>query len=156
MTVEPAALDLPTLAMLAGSASADRLMARVRERAPGLRASHGYLIQLLVDDAPTVGEIAQRLGVTQQAASKQVGELEALAFVTRAADAGDSRVRRVTLTDAGRDLLDSARAERQAIERQVTATGVDLEATKAGLLALLDASGGMDAVRRRRVRPPSV
>lgn len=94
----------------AGSAANDWLLDAVhRSGHPALRTVHGYLIQRLLVGSPTVGELAEALGVTQQAASKSISELESLGYVRRVADAGDQRIRRVELTERGRDAVEQAR-----------------------------------------------
>jgi DNA-binding MarR family transcriptional regulator len=152
--IDPAALDLPTLVALTGDAVTAHLLARVRGGGfAGVRGSHGYVIQLLVTDEATIGELAEGLGVSQQAASKTVGDMEALGLVERHADAGDHRIRRIALSARGRELLDAGRRERAALQEAVAPSARDLAATRRVLVALLDASGGRDAVTRRRARP---
>lgn len=154
--VNPAELDLPTLASLAGSAANEHLLRRLHEDGyAGVRTSHGYVIQNLIDAAPTVGELAARLGVTQQAASKAVVEMEGMGLVTRVADPADSRVRRVTLTARGQALLAAGRAARADLERAVATEVGDLAGAKHALLSLLEHTGELTAVTRRRVRPPA-
>src|SRR5262249_13291740 len=86
------------------------LLEGLRERGhPELRYSHGFLVQQLVEGPRPVGEIAANLGVTSQAVSKAVRELEALGYVERAVDAADARVRRVALTAHGRDAIEASR-----------------------------------------------
>lgn len=53
----------------------------------------------------TVVSLAGLLGVTKQAASKLVTNLEQAGYVRRAAHAGDGRAKAVTLTDRGTALL---------------------------------------------------
>src|ERR671912_2975999 len=125
--VNPAELDLPTLVSLAGVAANQHLLRRLHEDGyPGVRTSHGYVIQNLIDKTPTVGELAGRLGVTQQAASKVVVEMEAMGLVTRDLDRSDSRIRRVALTSRGQALLTAGRAARASLERVVEAEVGDL------------------------------
>jgi DNA-binding MarR family transcriptional regulator len=152
--LDPDELDLPTLAALAGSAANQHLLQRLRDQGyTGVRTSHGYVIQNLIEESPTVGELADRLGVTQQAASKTVVEMEALGLVTRVPDPGDSRVRRVTLAARGQALLAAGRAARGELEQAVEAEVGDLVAAKRALVSLLAQTGQMAAVLRRRVRP---
>jgi DNA-binding MarR family transcriptional regulator len=152
--LDPDELDLPTLAALAGSAANQHLLQRLRDQGyTGVRTSHGYVIQNLIEESPTVGELADRLGVTQQAASKTVVEMEALGLVTRVPDPGDSRVRRVTLAAQGQALLAAGRAARSELEQAVEAEVGDLVAAKRALVSLLAQTGQMAAVLRRRVRP---
>ena len=154
--LNPEELDLPTLATLAGAAANQHLLRRLRNDGyAGVRISHGYVIQNLIDESPTVGELADRLGVTQQAASKTVAEMEALRLVTRVPDPADSRVRRVRLTAQGQALLAAGRAARAELERAVSADVGDLEAARRALVSLLEHTGELAAVTRRRVRPAS-
>ena len=152
--VKPAELDLPTLVSLAGAAANQHVLRRLHEDGyPGVRTSHGYVIQNLIDQTPTVGELAGRLGVTQQAASKVVVEMEAMGLVTRDPDRSDSRVRRVALTPRGQALLAAGRAARGALEQSVEAEVGDLAAAKDALIALLEHTGDLAAITRRRARP---
>jgi DNA-binding MarR family transcriptional regulator len=141
--------------LLAESLNA-RIIEALRARGhPELRYSHGFLFQQLVEGARPVGEIAVNLGVTSQAVSKAVRELEALGYVTREADAADARVRRVTLTPRGRDAVEASREIRVSLNaRFASALGEDRVEAAAGTLAgAVDALGGLDAVHGRRVRP---
>jgi len=128
----------------------------LRERGHAeLRYSHGFLIQQLVEGPRPVGEIAANLGVTSQAVSKAVRELEALGYVQREADAADARVRRVALTARGQDAVDASREVRAALNaRFADALGAERVAAAAATLAeVVRESGALDAVRLRRVRP---
>jgi len=133
-----------------------RMMDGLRERGHAqLRYSHGFLFQQLVEGARPVGEIAANLGVTSQAVSKSVRELEALGYVSRSADPDDARVRRVALTDRGRDAVDAAREIREALNsRFASALGDERAAATAAALAdAVRESGALDAVLGRRVPP---
>ncbi len=152
--LDPAGLDLPTLAALAGAAANDHVLRRLRDEGfAGVRVSYGYVIQNLIGEQPTLGELATRLGVSQQAASKSVAEMEDLGLVARTADPADSRVRRVGLTDHGRALLSAARTARAELERAVAVNADDLAAAKRTLVGLLEQTGELGTVSRRRVRP---
>ena len=156
--LDPASFDLPTLAALAGVAATEHVLERLRDAGyAGVRSSHGYIIQLLVAGEPTVGELADQLGVTQQAASKSVIELEGLGLVERRRDPTDSRVRRLSLTDRGHDLVDDSRRERRALEQRVRnlAGGRDVTAAKQALTALLVVTDRYGPASRRRARPPA-
>lgn len=151
---EPIDLDLPTLAVLAGNAASDWVLLKVRAAGfDGVRVSHGYVMQHLVTGDRTIGDLAELQGVTQQAASKTVREMELLGLVELRTDPDDRRVRRVTLTDHGRHLLVVTRRIRQRLEKSVARKAVDLDAGKAVLVAILDATGAGSAVRARGVRP---
>ena len=153
MPIDPDDLDLATLVSLAGAATDRWIIERLRAAGfDGIRVSHGYVIQRLIETSPTIGELAIQLGVTQQAASKTVVEMERLRLVERTADPTDSRVRRVSLTPHGRAVLDAGRAARREVDDSLDA--VDLASTRRTLIALLDKTGGLDEVRGRRARLP--
>jgi DNA-binding MarR family transcriptional regulator len=121
-----------------------------------LRFSHGFLIQHLVAGEKTVGELAELMGVTQQAVSKTVGELEALGYVERRAPATDARVRLVALTGRGRDAIEAARQARGEVVSELrTQLGPRrVDAATALLRDVLRAQGTLPDIRRRRVRLP--
>ncbi|MEU6082739.1 MarR family winged helix-turn-helix transcriptional regulator [Streptomyces sp. NPDC047108] len=155
--VEPRELDTGTLALFVGHAAAAAVQDELSARGFGdLRFSHGYVFQHLIDGQPTVGELAERLEMTQQGASKAVAELERLGYVERVPDGRDARVRRVGLTARGRDGVEAARSARAALDdRLAVRFGARKLAEHRSLLArLLDELGGTAAVRRRDVRPP--
>jgi DNA-binding MarR family transcriptional regulator len=117
MTLDPTVLDVPVLVSLAAGSQEQRAREwLVEDGLAGVRPSHGYVFQHLVDGSPTIGELAVALGVTQQAASKVVVELEGLGHVARRLDEHDSRVRRVVLTDAGRHVVARGREHRARLE----------------------------------------
>ncbi|MGI5128189.1 MarR family transcriptional regulator [Pseudonocardia sp. CA-107938] len=156
MPVPDDQLDFAVVAQLAGLALTERALDGLRRRGhPTLRVSHGYVFQHLVEGSVTIGELAARLGVTQQAASKVTAELEDDGYVRRAADADDRRVRRVELTERGRDAVRDAREVRaELVDQLAAALGAEqVEDARHTLLAALDVLGATDAVRNRRVRP---
>jgi DNA-binding MarR family transcriptional regulator len=90
-------------------------------RAAGLeqvRESHGYLIQHLIDNDRTITELARRMEVTQQAASKAVAELTALG-VLEVLPGLDRREKTVRLSDRGWTLIRMGRRIRRGIERRL-------------------------------------
>jgi DNA-binding MarR family transcriptional regulator len=155
--LDPAALDVGHLALFVGYAFADAVMAALGEAGfADLRFSHGFLIQHLIEGGRTIGELAQRMEMTQQGASKAVAELEALHYVERRTDDEDARVRRVQLSTRGREALAATRRARERLQRRLASrTGDKTVKDARRLLArLLDELGGTDAVSRRRVSAP--
>ncbi|WP_200841764.1 MarR family winged helix-turn-helix transcriptional regulator [Actinomadura sp. K4S16] len=156
--VRPEDLDLGSLALFVGLTAAEEVRRDIeREGFTGLRFSHGYVFQHLVDAEPTIGELATRLEMTQQGASKAVAELERLGYVERVPDPADARIRRARLNARGRAAVEAARRGRAAQqERMARRCGRErLDTAHAVLVELLDALGGADGVRRRDVRFPS-
>ena len=69
----------------------------------------------------------------------------------------DNRVRRVTLTPAGREVVEAGREARGVLESRLRELvgDDDLAAAKRAIAVLIDEVGGIEAVRGRRVRARS-
>ena len=121
----------------------------------GVRESHGYLIQHLIEKPRSISELARRMEVSQQAASKAVAELSALGVVEVVAGP-DRRRKTIRLSTRGRKFVELARARRRRIEeRLIQAVGPrKYKAACTTLAACLEALGGMEQVRARRILPP--
>jgi DNA-binding MarR family transcriptional regulator len=149
-------LDLGYLALFLGL----RVNQLVKERlqAAGfenVRESHGYVIQHLIEGERSITELARRMEVTQQAASKVVAELVELGVITMAPSA-DRRAKRVRLSLRGWRVIRMGRQIRGEIEARLRGVvgAAQYDSTKAVLFAGLEALGGMERVRSRRVAPP--
>lgn len=151
-------LDLPTMVSLAGPAVVRLLLEHLSEAGhPGVKPSHGYVMQRLVDGQPTIGELAEALHMTQQGASKQVADLERLGFAERVPDARDQRVRTVRLTAAGRAMLTAGRQARRDLEAGVIQLvgEADVAAAKRALAALLELTELTGSIATRSVPLPA-
>jgi DNA-binding MarR family transcriptional regulator len=150
-------LDLLTLVTLAAPAVAETVVARLRGQGfDGVKASHGYVVQRLLEEEPTIGSLAAALGITQQGASKQVADLERFGYVERVRVPGDQRARRVRLTERGRSMVAATRDARQDLERQLRdAVGArKASAARDAMVTLVEVLGLAEAVQRRAVPPP--
>ena len=152
--VEPAALDLGYLGLFLGLRFNELVRARIH--AAGFRRvrdSHGFVIQHLIESDRSITELAARMGVTQQAASKSVAELVALRVV-RAAPGDDRRAKRIGLSPRGWKAVHASRRARRTIERQLLKTiqRRDYAAAQRTLIRCLEALGGIDRIQTRRVR----
>jgi DNA-binding MarR family transcriptional regulator len=147
--------DLVLWTQLLGEVLNGQVLERLAREHPHVRYGHGFLIQQLVDRPRPVGEIAGNLGVTSQAVSKTVRELEGLGYVERSPDPADGRVRHVALTERGRAVLEAGRTIRAELNAELAAVlGAERLAAAAGTLrAALEARGAMAQVRGRRIRP---
>jgi DNA-binding MarR family transcriptional regulator len=147
-------LDLGHLAQFVGQAYNEHVQDALRAAGfAELRDAHGYLFQHLLAVDPTIGELAERMEVTQQAVSKLVGELVTLGYVERAVDPDDARIRRIRLSARGREAVARARTARAELEARL-ANG-ETERTRTALIAVLRALGAEPRIRSRRVRPPT-
>jgi DNA-binding MarR family transcriptional regulator len=150
-------LDLSLAALFAGYALNDEVRRRTEARGfPGLRFSHGFLVQRIVEGEQSIAALAQALEVTQQAVSKTVAELERLGYVRRRPAPADARVRLVGLTDRGRAAVAATREERAAVvaELRERLGPRRVDAATRVLCEVLDVHGASAAVRARRVLPP--
>lgn len=150
-------LDVVSAVFLSGLALNEEAVRRLHARGhEGLRTRHGYVIQHVVEGPIPIGELAARLGVTQQAASKTAGELEQLGYLERTADPADARVRLVGLTKRGSAAVAETRKIRAEIEAELSAAlgPRRTAALKAAAIDALTWAGGLDAVRGRRVPEP--
>jgi len=155
--VDPGELDVVLAALFAGLALNERVTERLHAAGfADLRFSHGFVFQHLVPGALAVGELARRMDVSQQAASKAAAELERLGYLERTPDPADARVRRLGLSARGRAAVAAGREARAAVAGELGAAlgPRRAESLRRALLDALAAAGGLDAVRARRV--PSV
>ena len=147
-------LDLASMLTLLGDAVSGEVLRALDDT--GLRHGHGYLVQRLVLGPATATEVAEELGVSQQAVSKAVKELVALGHVEVVTDPTDGRRRPVRLTGRGQQAVATARAARREIDGRIRAILGDeaFASTCAALQSALDAWDRGDRVRRRAARPP--
>ena len=95
-------LDLPVLLLSAARALVDGVDAGVRARGfADLRPAHGFAFVRLAGDGATVGQLAEHLDVTKQAASQMVEELVTKGYVERRPHPDDARARLIVLTPKG-------------------------------------------------------
>ena len=157
MHPSPDELDLSLVALFAGWAMADEVQRRLAaEDWPDLRFSDGVVIQHVLAGELTITELAGRMGVTQQAASKSVADMERRGLLVRVPAPGDARARHLRLTATGQDSVAAARRLRADLDAELAdAFGAQRVADAQALLAgVVDRLGGSGAVRARRVRPP--
>lgn len=74
---------------------------------------------------PSVGDVADTLGIDQSTASRQVDQAVKAGYLTRQRSADDARRSRLTLTEDGTAVLGDANRNRRAALGQVTADWSD-------------------------------
>jgi DNA-binding MarR family transcriptional regulator len=150
-------LDLSLASLFAGWAMAEELQRRLAaDGLEDLRFADGFVFQHLVERPVTIGELAERLEVTQQAASKAIADLERRGYVARTPDPADARARLVALTDRGRDAIEGGRRHRAAIAAELAERlgRRRVEGARRLLEDVMVELGAEAAVRGRRVRAP--
>ena len=120
-----------------------------------LRFGDGYVFQHLLVEPLSVTELADRLGVTQQAASQQVVSLEERGLVHRVADPSDGRRRLVELTALGHDAVEGARRSRAQVADELRQVLGDRRYRRLlrDLGDVSDHLGALAAMADRRLRP---
>lgn len=71
--------------------------------------------------SPTIGEVAEALGMDRTTLTKNLKPLARRGLLRVSADEHDARARRITLTDAGEDILANAKEGWHQAQRAVTA-----------------------------------
>src|SRR3954451_5989854 len=95
-------LDLPAVLLSAANALVDGIDAGVRDSGfADLPPAHRFAFARLSDGGATVGQLAEHLDVTKQAASQMVEELVTKGYVQRRPHPDDARARLIVLTAKG-------------------------------------------------------
>jgi DNA-binding MarR family transcriptional regulator len=157
MEFDPADADLSLASLFTGWALADEVQRRLAaEGFADARFADGVVFQHLVDGPVTISTLAERLGVTQQAASKSVVDLEKRGYLSREPDPADGRARQVVLSARGEAVIAAARRHRAALDSELRqAFGDDrVESARLLLVDTLTHLGAAPALRARAARPP--
>jgi DNA-binding MarR family transcriptional regulator len=120
-----------------------------------IRESHGYVLQHFIDSDRGVTELARRMEVSQQAASKAVAEIVDIGLLEQA-PSDDRRSKRIRLSKKGWKLVKTTRRARKRLEKKLLAK-VDrhsYEKTRSALIECLEELGKVERVLSRRVRAP--
>src|SRR3954463_12719029 len=85
----------------------DRLVAAVRQTgARDARPAFGFVIRAVAAEEPTVGRLAEMLGVSRQAARQVADAMGVRGYLLRRADPADRRRPRLRLSAKGRRVRD--------------------------------------------------
>jgi DNA-binding MarR family transcriptional regulator len=124
-------------------------LARLRERTqnPRIRARHTELLPHLDFEGTRLTTLAERLGVSKQAAGELVDELEGMGMVERVPDPADGRAKLVRFSRRGREGLLEGLALLRELEAELSAKigAPKWKAFAAGVRAILDALDEPDA-----------
>ncbi|HTV21777.1 MAG TPA: MarR family transcriptional regulator, partial [Polyangiaceae bacterium] len=100
----------------------ERALELAAQRTGGLRLrrSHTSLLPHIDLEGTRITDLAERLGVSKQAASQLVDDLEAAGVVAREPDPDDARARRVVFTRKGREGLLEGLSLLRDMERELS------------------------------------
>ncbi len=102
--------DLGLLSLVVATGVTERISERLAAAGfDDVRDSHGYVVQGLLAGDTTVTQLGARVGISAQAVSKTVRELERAGYVARGTDASDRRSRPLRLTARGEQLVEASR-----------------------------------------------
>src|SRR3954465_10161331 len=111
--------DLAVLLVAANRGLSDRLVDAVRAAgARDMRPAFGFVIRAVAAEEPTVGRLAELLGVSPEAARRTPDGRVRRASRLRAADPADRRRTRLRLSAKGRRVRERAAAESPTIEAE--------------------------------------
>jgi DNA-binding MarR family transcriptional regulator len=100
---------LPFLILRSATRLVEGIQAGMVERGfDDVRPSHGFAFTVIAGGGATTVELARHLGVSKQAASQMVHELESKGYVRRVAHPEDARAKLVVLTERGVDCTRAA------------------------------------------------
>lgn len=109
-----------------------------KDGAPRFRRSHTSLLPHIALTGTRITDLADRIGISKQAVSQLVDDLEAFGVLARVSDPDDARARRVVFTERGRKALLDGLATLQNLERELAlAIGADQMKSLRGALLLL-------------------
>ena len=117
---------------------------------PALRRSHTALLPHIDLEGTRVTELAERLGVSKQAVSQLLDDLESCGVVARTVDPADARAKRVVFTALGKKGLLEGLAVLGALEADLTrALGPKvMTGLRDGVLAVIDELSGPSVSQR--------
>lgn len=148
--------DWAILVVGAHWAVVDRLQQTMRAAGHDeMRPSYGFVIRALAAGGLRLTELAERLGVTKQAALKVVDEMEGHGLVERTPAPGDRRAKLLRLTERGEAVRRRAFAASERMEAELRDDLGDeaVDAARAVLLRFIERHGGLEDALDRRARP---
>jgi len=148
--------DIGLLCMVIANGFNDAVLDRLVGKGFGdAKFGHGFIVQGLLAGDRTATELAQRLGISLQAVSKTVREMESLGYLESTRDPADGRARRLALSARGlANLAEARRARFEIMSRLEQRLGKKQTGEALKLLrALAVEFGGLEAMAERRLRP---
>lgn len=112
------------------------------------RVAHHHVMAHITHDGLRLTDLADKAGITKQAMSELVTDLERLGYLQRSSDPRDGRAKMIGFTDKGRAAVEAAT---RAFEHMHAAIGTEsLAALRPALLAVLETCLSPPRVPARR------
>ncbi len=154
--IDVKSLDLSYLALFLGQRVNEIVMQRLKRAGfRSVRESHGYVIQHLIDGDRSISDLARRMGVTQQAASKTVAEMIRLGML-EVLPAVDRRAKAIRISTRGWESIRLSRRVRGQLDRRLEGIlgAREHQLIKGGLIECLTNLGGVQRIQAHKVREP--
>jgi len=148
--------DLGLLCLVVANGFSEAVLQRLASAGFGdARMGHGYIVQGLLAGDRTVSQLADRLGITVQAVSKTVLEMEQLGYIARERDPADGRSWVLRLSARAEESVSESRRARLAVATEVAAALGEERVSELleQLRSVASLFGGLYALASRRVRP---
>jgi DNA-binding MarR family transcriptional regulator len=144
--------DIVLAALLAARAMDDEIARRLTRDGYDMRSSDRAVFPLLMNGTVTASVLAKSLGITQQATSKALADLELRGYVERDRRPQDARTRPRRLSIEGRRLVHADRDHRALLHNELAIhLGADgVEMARAILTGIAGVSSDQDPGRGRR------
>ena len=154
--IVPADQDIGLLALVIANGFTEAVLQRLGQAGfADTKFTHGFVVQGLLAGDTTVTELAERLGISVQAVSKTVQEMESLGYIEKRRDAADRRSFSLHLTERAHASVEASRIARAEVQSSLfESLGGHREQFIDELRSLADHFGGLATLAERRLRPP--
>jgi DNA-binding MarR family transcriptional regulator len=154
--MSPEEPDFALLVTIAARAVSDGLLqAHAEAGFDWMKAQYGFVLRALGDEGLGLTELAERLGISKQAALQIVDEMESHGAVRRRVSSEDRRAKVIEVTEKGQTVRSTAlRASRGMETRLRRVLGSDaVHDCREVLTRIATEHGGADDARSGRARP---
>ncbi len=151
--------DLAILLTAANRCMSDRLVAAVAEAGgEAMRPSFGFVLRAVAAEQPTVGRLAELLGVSKQAASRLADDMVSLDYLERTGDPGDRRRTRLALSATGERIRARALRESRSMEAELRDRFGEERVghLRTLLIDFVERHGGAEELAAQRSRAPGL
>lgn len=147
--------DIGLLCLVIANGFTNEVLAKLNAAGFGdAKFSHGFIVQGLLAGDRTASELADRLGISIQAVSKTVLEMERLGYLERLPHSADGRSSLLALSPRAIDSIRVSRQARYEVMETLRASLGNLESDQLieFLRLVADSFGGLAALADRSVR----
>ena len=148
--------DAGLLSMVVANGFTDAVLTTLSQNGfADARFAHGFVVQGILAGDRNVTQLAERLGVSVQAVSKTVLEMERAGYIEKIRDPADRRASVLSLSPRGQESVAQSRRARYEVMRRLEKRLGKKQVRELTKLLRAAASefGGLEALATRRLRP---